>query len=275
MLGDMLRSERERQGLSIRDIEKGTSIRALYIESIETGDYSQLPGEVYTKGFIRNYANFLKMDADAMVKRYMEENHPEKVASESEQNAADPQTAQESAGKAETSQPFSTGSDFRERVEKSHKNQNLLLLAALVLVVAVGAFYLLGSESKPAKTSAPAQTSAQQAKAPTAEQPEKKADAPKKAEGVEVVAKVTDACWTQVKADGKTVYEGTLQKGKTETWKAKEKLVIVAGNAGAVELKINGKDSGKMGAKGQVAEKIYTPEGESSAADQSKKDSKK
>jgi hypothetical protein len=50
---------------------------------------------------------------------------------------------------------------------------------------------------------------------------------------------------------------------------------IVAGNAGAVELKINGKDSGKMGAKGQVAEKIYTPEGESSAADQSKKDSKK
>ena len=89
MLGDMLRSERERQGLSIRDIEKGTSIRALYIESIEKGDYSQLPGEVYTKGFIRNYANFLKMDAAAVVKRYMEENHPEKVAEQQAEQEAD------------------------------------------------------------------------------------------------------------------------------------------------------------------------------------------
>ena len=88
MLGDMLRAERERQGLSVKDIEKGTSIRALYIESIENGDFSQLPGEVYTKGFIRNYANFLKMDADAMVKRYMEENHPEKAAAQAEQEAA-------------------------------------------------------------------------------------------------------------------------------------------------------------------------------------------
>lgn len=278
MLGDMLRSERERQGLSIRDIEKGTSIRALYIESIEKGDYSQLPGEVYTKGFIRNYANFLKMDAAAVVKRYMEENHPEKVAEQQAEQEADaaPKAEQQPEKKAMKAQAFSTGSDFRERVEKSHKNQNMLLVAVVVLLVAAGAFYMLNSDSKPAaKSPAPAQTSSQQAKAPKAEQPEKKAEAPKKTEGVEVVAKITDACWTQVKADGKTVYEGTLQKGKTETWKAKEKLVIVAGNAGAVEIKINGKDSGKMGEKGQVAEKIYTPEGESSAANQSKKDSKK
>ncbi|MBQ1868526.1 helix-turn-helix domain-containing protein [Selenomonas sp.] len=277
MLGDLLRSERERQGLSINDIEKGTSIRALYIESIEAGDYSQLPGEVYTKGFIRNYANFLKMDADAMVKRYMEENHPEKVAAQEEAEAAAAQkAAQEPVKTAAKAQSFSTGDDFRERVEKSHKNQNMLLIVAVVLIVAVAGFFLLGSDSKPAaKSPAPAQTSSQQAKAPAAEQPEKKAEAPKKTEGVEVVAKFNDACWTQVKADGKTIYEGTLQKGKTETWKAKEKLVVTAGNAGAVELKINGKDSGKMGEKGQVAEKIYTPDGETSAAKQSKKDSKK
>ena len=69
MIGDTLRAERERQNLSIKDIEKGTSIRALYIEAIEKGDYKTLPGAVYTKGFIRNYANFLKIDADAAVKQ--------------------------------------------------------------------------------------------------------------------------------------------------------------------------------------------------------------
>ena len=67
MIGDTLRAEREKQNLTVHDVEKGTSIRALYIESIEAGDYSKLPGEVYTKGFIRNYANFLKMDAAAVV----------------------------------------------------------------------------------------------------------------------------------------------------------------------------------------------------------------
>lgn len=278
MLGDMLRAERERQGLSVKDIEKGTSIRALYIESIENGDFSQLPGEVYTKGFIRNYANFLKMDADAMVKRYMEENHPEKAAAQAEQESVNEEkTVKAEPIKEKTS--FATGSDFRDRVEKSHKNQNMLLLAVLVLLVGAGAFYMLnsGSSESPAKTTAPVQnTTSQQAKNTKAEQQASAtAETPKKAEGVEIVAKLSDNCWTQVKADGKTIFEGTLQKGKTETWKAKEKLVITAGNAGAIELKINGKESGKMGDRGQVAEKIYTPEGETSAADQSKKDSKK
>lgn len=278
MLGDMLRAERERQGLSVKDIEKGTSIRALYIESIENGDFSQLPGEVYTKGFIRNYANFLKMDADAMVKRYMEENHPEKAAAQAEQESVNEEkTVKAEPVKEKTS--FATGSDFRDRVEKSHKNQNMLLLAVLVLLVGAGAFYMLnsGSSESPAKTTTPVQnTTSQQAKNTKAEQQASAtAETPKKAEGVEIVAKLSDNCWTQVKADGKTIFEGTLQKGKTETWKAKEKLVITAGNAGAIELKINGKESGKMGDRGQVAEKIYTPEGETSAADQSKKDSKK
>ena len=56
MIGDKLRAEREKNNLTVKDVEKGTSIRALYIESIEAGEYAKLPGEVYTKGFIRNSA---------------------------------------------------------------------------------------------------------------------------------------------------------------------------------------------------------------------------
>ena len=73
--------------MTIRDIEKGTSIRASYIESIEKGDYAQLPGEVYVKGFIRNYANFLKLDADALVKQYVAETNPEAAKPEPEEES--------------------------------------------------------------------------------------------------------------------------------------------------------------------------------------------
>ena len=75
MLGDTLREAREKQGLTYKDIEKGTSIRALYIEYIEKGEYDELPGDVYTKGFIRSYANFLKLDANALVQAFTAERH--------------------------------------------------------------------------------------------------------------------------------------------------------------------------------------------------------
>ena len=71
MVGDILRSEREKQGLTIKDIENETSIRALYIDAIEKGNQKALPSEVYVKGFIRNYAEFLRLDADLLARQYL------------------------------------------------------------------------------------------------------------------------------------------------------------------------------------------------------------
>lgn len=87
MVGERLRTERERQNLSLRDIEKGTSIRAHYLEAIENGDFKALPGEVYAKGFVRNYATFLQMDANAAVKEFQEDLHGAANAPEKGKNA--------------------------------------------------------------------------------------------------------------------------------------------------------------------------------------------
>ena len=267
MIGDNLRTEREKRNLTIRDIEKGTSIRALYIESIEKGDYAQLPGEVYVKGFIRNYANFLKLDADALVKQYVAETNPEAAKPEPE---PEEESKSEDTVKTTTAKPFITGSDFKERVERSHHRQNMMLLAVIILVVAAGAVYLFGFADSGKSSKVPVQTA----------QPAKQEAAPK-VSGVELSATFTDKCWVSVKADGKDVFEGTMEKGKTESWKGKENVAIVAGNAGAVTLKLNGQDLGKAGKDGQVVEKTYTPDGEatqdsnSKEAKNDKKDSKK
>ena len=281
MLGDKLRKERERQNLTVKDVEKGTSIRALYIECIEKGDYQQLPGEVYTKGFIRNYATFLKLDADALVRQYTEENHPEEIA---EKEAAAAREATESAKREETA-PFSTGDDYRRRLEDSHRNQNnMVLVAIILLVVAGGAFFMLSGDDSHGKPSAQqtAQTSSQKkpSTATTTQQqatqtpqvtqkPQQTAQnagnasaAAKPASEVDVTATYADRCWTQVIADGEVVYEGTIEAGKTMSWKGKERVEFTAGNAGAVELTVNGKSLGKAGESGQIAEKVYTKAGE-------------
>lgn len=264
MVNDILRAEREKQNLTIKDVEKGTSIRGIYIEAIENGEYNKLPGEVYAKGFIRNYATFLKLDADDIILNYTQENHPEEIAKAEAAKAAEEKNKErekkaEAKEKTVDKKPQSAEkkTELRQQVESSHKKQNFMLIAAIILAVIGGAFYFTsGSEEKPAATPAPVETKAE-------EVPVKPAVPEKKVDGVELVAKFTDRCWTQVDVDGKTIFEGIVEKGKTETWKGKENVVITAGNAGAVELKLNGKDLGKLGNTGEVIEKTYGPNGES------------
>ena len=269
MIGDTLRAERERQKLTIKDIEKGTSIRALYIDAIEKGDFKTLPGNVYTKGFIRNYANFLKMDADAAVKQYNEENHPEDIAAKEaaarvEAEAKAEQDRAYAAKEArETRRPAREErrpkiSDFEERVESSHHRQTLLMGVLAVVVIAAGAWFLFGSDDDAAATKQPQTKVTTQAKKPA--EPAQPAPAPKQEKtytDVEVSAK----CWVSVKADGKTIFEGTIQKGESKQWKADKELKLTAGNAAAVDLTFNGETKGKLGDEGEVVEKTYALNG--------------
>ncbi len=72
-LGDELRAARASRGLSTDQVEEDLRIKAKYIESIENCDLSTLPGKVYVDGFIRNYASYLNLDADDVLRRFDEE----------------------------------------------------------------------------------------------------------------------------------------------------------------------------------------------------------
>jgi len=65
-LGQTLKQERERQGLSIEVVMESTKISRTNIVAIENGDRSSLPHPVYAKGFIKSYARFLGLDADEL-----------------------------------------------------------------------------------------------------------------------------------------------------------------------------------------------------------------
>ncbi|SDB47813.1 cytoskeleton protein RodZ [Desulfonatronum thiosulfatophilum] len=65
-LGKMLKDERLRQGLEISEVMERTKISRMNLEAIEEGNENALPHPVYAKGFVKNYAKFLGMDADKM-----------------------------------------------------------------------------------------------------------------------------------------------------------------------------------------------------------------
>ena len=63
-LGERLTAARERKGVDLYRAERDTKIRARYLAALERGDERELPGTVYTKGFLRNYAIYLGLDPD-------------------------------------------------------------------------------------------------------------------------------------------------------------------------------------------------------------------
>ncbi len=72
-LGDKLAKKRVALGLTVRDVEKAIRVRADYIEDLENGTYDRLPPEVFVKGFIRSYAELLKLDPEKVYRLYQKE----------------------------------------------------------------------------------------------------------------------------------------------------------------------------------------------------------
>jgi len=67
-LGEALRARRRELNLSLKEVENGTSIRAGYLEAIEEGNITQFISGIYAQGFMKQYASFLGMDAEQMVR---------------------------------------------------------------------------------------------------------------------------------------------------------------------------------------------------------------
>ena len=73
ILGEKLRDAREQRGVDLYRVERDTKIRTKYLAALEEGDFGDLPGDVYTRGFLRNYATYLGLDADEIVDEWRHE----------------------------------------------------------------------------------------------------------------------------------------------------------------------------------------------------------
>ncbi|KUJ90347.1 MAG: hypothetical protein XD37_1433 [Thermoanaerobacter thermocopriae] len=69
-LGEFLKSERIKMGLTLEEIQEITKIRIRYLKAIEDGDFSVMPALVYAKGFVKSYAEALGLDGNELVKKY-------------------------------------------------------------------------------------------------------------------------------------------------------------------------------------------------------------
>jgi cytoskeletal protein RodZ len=78
--GQKLKSERERQGIGIADVAETTRIAHHHLRALERNDFDALPGDVFVKGYLRAYADYLDVDADLMIEDYVRQRESQGTA---------------------------------------------------------------------------------------------------------------------------------------------------------------------------------------------------
>ncbi len=239
MVGDILRAERERRGLAIRDVEEATSIRALYIQSIEENKYDIIPGEVYLKGFIKTYANFLNLDGNAVVNQYRQEKTPPNVILDDVES----NVVKNKGLKPQNNNKIEFGNIIKQKI----------VIGGLAFALVCG-YWMLNLDSSEAPMEQPKQEVKTVVAVP------KEVSVPVTApqsKPIKISLKFEGACWTEVKVDNHNIYEGIPNPGEVLTWDANNDIIIKLGNAGVVDVTHNGNVIGKLGAVGDVIEKKF------------------
>jgi hypothetical protein len=72
-LGDQLRAERERRGEVLEQVSEATKIRKPYLDALESHDWKALPADVFTRGYVRTYAQYLGLDQEHLLRAYARE----------------------------------------------------------------------------------------------------------------------------------------------------------------------------------------------------------
>lgn len=72
-LGELLKAEREKRGLSLHEIGMSLKINPKILKAIEEGDQTNLPAKTFLRGFVKSYAQYLRLDAVAFLQMFQEE----------------------------------------------------------------------------------------------------------------------------------------------------------------------------------------------------------
>ncbi len=212
---------------------------------MENEKFHLLPGRVYVKGFLRNYAGFLGLNPNTLVSAYEDKVPP---AEREDDLQANKLTHAKEPG--------------RRKILK-------VILALAAVALAAGLIYLpsLTEEKKAIPPRGQGGGVAGENKAG----PQEKADQGKgktqagseKQQGVWLILNVTDnQSWMRVEVDGKKAFEGLVPAGQIKEFKGNEKITLRLGNAGVVQVEFNGQKIGVLGGFGQVVTKEFNaPQG--------------
>ena len=245
-IGKTLKEAREAMGLSLEAVEEETKIRRKYIQALEQEQFQVLPGPIYAKAFLKNYAKFLGVKVEEIMEEYMQQ-FPEQTATE------------------ESTAPTAQRVKNKPQVPQVKPRYWLYIVSAIIIIGVVISVLFATKDMWPKRPAAGGNSQLQageQTQVPAPQQPQPGQVDAAKPSTVKVALNVkSDRCWVRVVVDGAPSFQGELSANQTKEFEGKEKIAFTLGNAGVVEVIVNGQNMGFLGAFGQVIDREFKVSG--------------
>ncbi len=221
--GTWLRSQREHRDVSLREIADETRISMRYLQALEEDRFDILPAPVFARGFLREYARFVGLDADEVVTFYMSALGKAAVEDHAEE-------------------PIAT------KVAASPWSSVILLIAAIAaLLVLVGLFSFLARQKgrnelvTPPVSLAPVLAPAPMLPPSVVGEPDVATPEPPPAAPIVVTLELIERCWVEVKVDGVQRISENYVAGESLELEAESEVILTLGNPLAARIEVNGK----------------------------------
>jgi cytoskeleton protein RodZ len=254
--GDHLRAARAARGISVREISVRTRIAVRSLEALEENEIGKLPGGIFSRAFVRAYAQEVGLDPDETVRMFVQQFPIDHVM------AGSTDAVEGEIGRGQEAQ-------------RRRQRLGYLLTAAIGIPLVGLAAYLIWSSRRPANaadlaaspapstvSSTPSPVAATPASATTsAPSPTASTTAPTKGsstaalpapDGLRIAISAEGPCWIRVKGDGAVRYEGTLNAGDKQSGDAHDSLELLVGDAAQFRYSINGRPGRILGKSGEV-----------------------
>ena len=230
--GENLRRERELRNVSLRDVADATKISIRFLEAIEQDRVEVLPGGIFRRAFVVQFAKYLGLDAERLAVEF--------------EHVHGPSRAPEPPPRAPRRAPPWRG----------------LLLASGA--VALGLTWWTLSERAPSPGPAPVALPPPTTGAP----PASLLPSPVVARSPEAVPEALvltltagQPCWVAVEVDGRATLDRVLTEGETHTFEADGEFVLSVGNAGGLSFSVNDRPGLPLGRSGEVRKNIVINRG--------------
>ena len=295
-VGAKLRLQREQLGLSLEDVERHTHIRAHYLQALEAGKLSDLPSPVQGRGMLSNYAIFMGCDPEPLLFRFAEGLQANLAARQAAQADTKPSKIRKRTRRSKGLRRFFSidllaggfliffiigfviwGAMRISNVSSDNEPTPTSPSVAEVLVPNT-VIPEPGSTPQPGFDLSPTPaTEGFSQGTPTLEQSvevvatQLPAELPQitptstlppfDASSVQVYIVIRQRGWVRVTVDGQVELEGRVLPGSAYLFSGNELVVILTGNAAALQVYFNQQDQGVLGQFGEVVERAYSPSG--------------
>jgi cytoskeleton protein RodZ len=251
-VSEVLQRARLDQGIDLATVAARTRINAKYLRAIEAGDPKSLPGGFFYKSFTHQYATFLGVDTravDAEVDRVLSVDGSPPVPRVAEQK-----TVKLSSRSGAARKYFSYGA-FVLILAASSGIDDWWHGSRAVATATVESSGRVMENTTGRRAPSPAT-----GRVSLASVSQIAAAAAPAGSRVELALTATEETWLSVSSDGAPVFSGLLEANQTKTFEGKEFTKLRVGNAAGLQVRLNGKPLGPLGAHGQVRDLVFTPD---------------